>query len=55
MLLVSGWWGTARFVHVAANAWTTAQKNWLTNTLNVPTTYTFVVRHERPRTLARPA
>jgi hypothetical protein len=45
-LLVSGPWGTAKFVHVAANAWTTAQSNWLTNTLNVATTYTFVVRHE---------
>ncbi|HEX3772723.1 MAG TPA: lamin tail domain-containing protein [Polyangiaceae bacterium] len=41
-----GSWGTAKFVHVAANAWTSAQDTWLTNTLNVPTTYTFVVRHE---------
>jgi hypothetical protein len=45
-VLVTGSWGTAKFVHVAANAWTTAQNNWLTNTLNVATTYTFVVRHE---------
>jgi hypothetical protein len=45
-LLVSGSWGTAKFVHVAANAWTSAQNSWLTSTLNVPTTYTFVVRHE---------
>jgi len=43
---VYGSWGTAKFVHVAANAWTSAQNTWLTNTLNVPTTYTFVVRHE---------
>jgi len=41
-----GSWGTAKFVHVAANAWTSAQDTWLTNTLNVPTTYTFVIRHE---------
>jgi hypothetical protein len=41
-----GPWGTAKFVHVAANAWTSAQHTWLTSTLNVPTTYTFVLRHE---------
>jgi hypothetical protein len=45
-VVVYGSWGTAKFVHVAANAWTSAQNTWLTNTLNVPTTYTFVVRHE---------
>ena len=41
-----GSWGTAKFVHIAANAWTSAQNTWLTSTLNVATTYTFVVRHE---------
>jgi hypothetical protein len=45
-LLAHGSWGTAKFVFVAANAWTSAQNTWLTNTLNVPTTYTFVLRHE---------
>jgi Lamin Tail Domain len=45
-VLAHGSWGTAKFVHVAANAWTNAQNTWLTSTLNVPTTYTFVVRHE---------
>lgn len=45
-VLVYGPWGTAKFVHVAANAWTSAQNTWLANTLNVPTTYTFGVRHE---------
>ena len=45
-LLVSGSWGTAKFVVVAANAWTSAQNTWLTSTLNVATTYTFVLRHE---------
>jgi hypothetical protein len=43
---ISGSWGTAKFVHVAANAWTTAQSTWLDATLNVATTYTFVIRHE---------
>src|SRR5258708_5532619 len=41
-----GPWGTAKFVHVAANAWTAAQSTWLGSTLNVATTYTFVIRHE---------
>lgn len=41
-----GPWGTAKIVHVAANAWTTAQASWLEATLNVATTYTFAVRHE---------
>ena len=45
-IVVYGSWGTAKFVHVAANAWTSAQNTWLTSTLNVPTTYTFVIRHE---------
>ncbi len=45
-VIVHGAWGTAKFVHVAANAWTSAQSTWLTSTLNVPTTYTFVIRHE---------
>ncbi len=40
----SSW--TAKFVFIACNAWTTAQGTWLTQTLAVPTTYTFVVRHE---------
>jgi hypothetical protein len=37
---------TAKFVLVAANAWTQDQATWLDQTLAVPTTYTFVVRHE---------
>jgi hypothetical protein len=45
-IAVYGSWGTAKFVHVAANAWTSAQNTWLTDTLNVATTYTFVIRHE---------
>jgi hypothetical protein len=45
-VVLYGSWGTAKFVHVAANAWTSGQSTWLTNTLNVPTTYTFVLRHE---------
>jgi hypothetical protein len=45
-VVLYGSWGTAKFVHVAANAWTSGQSTWLTNTLAVPTTYTFVLRHE---------
>jgi hypothetical protein len=37
---------TAKFVFVAANAWSTAQQSWLQSTLAVSTTYTFIVRHE---------
>jgi hypothetical protein len=40
----SGW--TAKFVFVAANAWDNAQATFLDQALAVPTTYTFVVRHE---------
>ena len=43
---VHGAWGTAKFVVVAANAWSSAQGTWLAATLEVPTTYTFVIRHE---------
>jgi Calcineurin-like phosphoesterase len=45
----AGAW-TAKFVFIAANAWTTAQGTWLTQTLAVPTTYTFVIRHESAET-----
>jgi len=37
---------TAKFVITAANAWSSAQQTWLTNTMAQKTTYTFVVRHE---------
>jgi hypothetical protein len=37
---------TAKFVFVAANAWSSAQESWLETTLGRPSTYTFVVRHE---------
>jgi hypothetical protein len=37
---------TAKFVLVAANAWSGVQAAWLEATLASPTTYTFVVRHE---------
>ncbi len=37
---------TAKLVFVAANAWSPAQAGWLDSALTVPTTYTFVVRHE---------
>jgi hypothetical protein len=37
---------TAKFVFVAANAWSSAQDTWLESTLSKPSTYTFVIRHE---------
>ena len=37
---------TSKFVFIAANAWSDAQGTWLDQTLAVPTTYTFIVRHE---------
>jgi hypothetical protein len=41
----SGAW-TAKFVFIAANAWTSAQSSWLSSTLAQTTTYTFIMRHE---------
>jgi hypothetical protein len=41
----TGAW-TAKFVIIAANAWSTAQSTWLDTELAKPTTYTFVIRHE---------
>jgi hypothetical protein len=40
----SSW--TAKFVFVAANAWDSTQSSWLSSTLAVKTTYTFLIRHE---------
>jgi hypothetical protein len=37
---------TAKFVFVAANAWTADQGTWLEAQMGQATTYTFVVRHE---------
>ncbi len=37
---------SAKLIFVAANAWNTAQQTWLSSTLAVRTTYTFIVRHE---------
>ncbi len=37
---------TAKFVVIAANSWSSAQATWLETALSVPTTYTFLVRHE---------
>ena len=42
---LDGTW-TAKFVFVAANAWTAAQSTWFEAQMAQPTTYTFVVRHE---------
>jgi hypothetical protein len=38
--------GNAKLLFVAANAWSSAQENWLSTQLADATTYTFVVRHE---------
>ncbi len=40
-----GTW-TAKVVVIAANAWNADQAAWLDTALSVPSTYTFVVRHE---------
>ena len=45
---------TAKFVFVAANAWSDAQGTWLEAKLSIPTTYTFVVRHEPARVTEAP-
>ena len=37
---------TSKFVFVAPNAWHDDQKAWLETVMSIPTTYTFVVRHE---------
>ena len=37
---------TAKIVFVAGNAWNQTQSAWLDQALAMPTTYTFVVRHE---------
>jgi hypothetical protein len=37
---------TAKFLFVAANAWTQTQANWLDQAMSRATTYTFLVRHE---------
>jgi hypothetical protein len=36
---------TAKFVFLAANAWTAAQAAWLNKVLSISTTYTFIVRN----------
>src|SRR5580704_13795662 len=44
----------AKFVFVAANAWTSAQGTWLERSMSRPTTYTFVVRHEPAAAVSAP-
>jgi hypothetical protein len=41
----NGSW-TSKFVFIAANAWDSTQSSWLTQQMQVKTTYTFVLRHE---------
>ena len=45
-LTVSTSMGSAKLVFIAANFWNADQAAWLEGVLSVPTTYTFVVRHE---------
>lgn len=40
--------GTAKFIFVAANAWSEGQATWLETQMADPTPFTFVVRHEAP-------
>jgi hypothetical protein len=37
---------TSKLVFVAGNAWSPSDASWLETTLAIPTTYTFIVRHE---------
>ena len=48
-----GHW-TAKFVFIAANAWSSDQATWLEATMAERTTYTFVVRNEESNELAAP-
>jgi hypothetical protein len=45
---------TAKLLFVAANAWDTAQAQWLSTAMAQPTTYTFVVRHEPSQATTAP-
>jgi hypothetical protein len=46
--------GRAKFLFVAANAWSPAQESWLQAQLGEATEYTFVVRHEPPEVTSPP-
>lgn len=46
--------GMAKFVFIAANAWSSDQDTWLRQQLADKTAYTFVVRHEPPDTTETP-
>jgi hypothetical protein len=37
---------TAKFLFVAANAWSSTQASWLDSAMSRATTYTFIIRHE---------
>jgi len=45
---------TAKFLFVAANAWTQADANWFDAALGRATTYTFIVRHESANAYTAP-
>jgi hypothetical protein len=45
---------TAKFLLLAANAWSAAQAQWFEEAMRRPTTYTFVIRHEPAAAIAAP-
>ncbi|MCU1278360.1 MAG: hypothetical protein JWM53_1906, partial [bacterium] len=46
--------GSAKFVFIAANAWSTEQGDWIKTQLADPTHYTFIIRHEAPNDQSAP-
>src|SRR5205807_2598345 len=46
---------SSKFVIVAGNSWDSTQAAWLDQILSLPTTYTFIVRHEDHLTTEAPA
>lgn len=47
--------GDAKFIFIAVNGWTPEQAKWLEATLDVPTRYTFVVRHHPTPSVGAPS
>jgi hypothetical protein len=45
---------TSKFVYLACNAWESTQARWFENEMRLPTTHTFVVRHEPTQTTKGP-
>jgi hypothetical protein len=45
---------TSKLVFIAANAWDDTQATWVETALSMPTTYTFVIRHESAEATTAP-